>query len=558
MPANATRATRSRRLRAAGLAALGLALVLVVLGPVQDWLLAGGAGGAFGAEELAAYTSNLAARLGLAFGLLALLVARPSLTADFFRRFVGEAPATALGLSRLVVAGVLLLNALWEDLPSLAAVPPELLEWWGVMGLLAALPGWDAFVASPEALAVFAGAVRLALLLAFLGVRTRLSVPVAAALYLVFAGLLRAPFKPYHTGLVPWMMLAALAFFPSGDALSVDARRGHAQERSERRGAYGWGRFTVAAILTASYVEAGLSKLCNGGFRWWDATNLREIFFRDALNPMEFESAFSLRLVDAPDLLFEAAGVTALLGEALFVLALVTRGGKLVLPGLMIGMHAGILLTQNILFFDLFFLCGLFFLWPLVDREPGTPFYVWDLPLLRRLAPSPPAASPPATSSPATAPAPVASPRTSPSPPRLVPVLFGVLAVAWVFAIELFPLTAMQMYSPRLRDGVVDHYRVVGRYADGSARRFYVERAIPALRDGRYRHVLRDECFAEEPTVRAGCDALMRAAAAEPVHGPGLREVAIEHRRWAFRDAPQDPAYGTLVGRHVVAVDGQP
>ncbi len=536
-PSRTAPATR----RATALVALGALLVLVVQGPVRSWLLSGGAGSSFGAEELGAYVDNLSRRLGLSFAVLALLVGRPALTTRFFERFVGEASATALGLTRLVVAGVLLLNALWEDLPSLAAVPPELLEWWGVMSLLAALPGWDAFVASPEALAVFAWGVRLALLLAFLGVRTRVSVPVAAALYLVFAGLLRAPFKPYHTGLVPWMMLAALAFFPSGDGLSVDARLGRAGP--ERRGAYGWGRFTVAAILTASYVEAGFSKLCNGGLRWWDATNLREIFFRDALNPMEFESTLALQRVDAPDVRFEAAGLAARFGEARFFMALVTRGGKRLLPGLMIGMHAGILLTQNILFFDLFFLCALFYVWPLVDREPGSPFYLWDLPLLRRLAPAPRPAPPPGP---------------APPPPRVVPVLFALLAVAWVFAIELYPLTAMQMYSPRLRDGVVDHYRLVGRYADGAERRFYVEHAIPALRDGRYRHVLRGECFAEDAAVRAGCDALMRTAAAVPVHGEGLREVAIEHRRWAFRDAPQDPSYGELVGRHVVTLGDAP
>ena len=542
MPAPST--PRAPLRRGLALAALGIVLAMVVQGPVRAWLLAGGAGETFGPDELAAYTSNLAARLALALGVLGLLVARPALTADFFRRFVGEAPAASLGVTRLVVAGVLLLNALWEDLPSLAAVPPTLLEWWGVMSLFAALPGWEAFTQSAEALAVFAWLVRLALLFAFLGVRTRISVPVAAALYLVFAGLLRAPFKPYHTGLVPWMMLAALAFFPSGDALSVDARRGRAHE--SRRGAYGWGRFTVAGILAASYVEAGWSKLCNGGLRWWDATNLREIFYRDALNPMEFDSGLALRLVDAPDALFELAGLVALAGEALFFLVLVTRAGKLVLPGLMIGMHAGILLTQNILFFDLFFLCSLFYVWPFFDRDATGPFYVWDLPLLRRVARG-------ATPVPRGGAAPAAAPA-----PRLVPWLFGVLAAAWVFAIELFPLTAMQMYSPRLRDGVVDHYRVVGRYADGSERRFYVEHAIPVLRDGRYRHVVRDECFSANATAREGCDALMRAAAAVPVHGEGLREVAIEHRRWAFREEPPGPDFGALARRHVVAVDGAP
>ncbi|MEZ4249917.1 MAG: hypothetical protein R3B99_16925 [Polyangiales bacterium] len=72
-----------------------------------------------------------------------------------------------------------------------------------------------------------------------------------------------------------------------------------------------------------------------------------------------------------------------------------------------------------------------------------------------------------------------------------MPVALVVALVAWTFAIELFPFTAMQMYSHKRDTGVVDYYRITAIDGDGRRTEERPERVMPALRVGRYRRVLR-------------------------------------------------------------------
>jgi hypothetical protein len=236
----------------------------------------------------------------------------------------------------------------------------------GIIDLLYLLPGFEVFVTSPWALGFYEMGTALVLFLGLIGWRTRWTLPLGAAAYLVFAGLFRHYAWFYHTGLVPLYLLAVLAFLPAGDGFSVDRLRrlwrgtaGPSAHVATRR--YGWARYAVWTALALPYVAAGFSKLRNGGPLWWDAVNFKYILFYSALRPMEFSFDGGLLLTSAPDLLFEAMALAAILGEMFYGLVLVSKWGRWIMPTVMLGMHVGILFLQDILFFDLILLQVIFF-----------------------------------------------------------------------------------------------------------------------------------------------------------------------------------------------------
>ncbi|MCA9611635.1 MAG: hypothetical protein KC586_02645 [Myxococcales bacterium] len=479
-------------------------------------------------ELVLRFVRNLVARVGLALALLALVVGlgprRLGLT-PFFERFVGPARPSVLGFLRFATASILLVSTLWEDVAGVADVPASMRRAHGLFALVAALPGWDSFVSSASALTGFHVVTSLVLLAAALGLFSRVTVPLGAALYFVVAGLMRQPTWPYHTGLVPLYAMVVLAFFRTGDGFSLDAwRRGHGRPEAEAH--YGWGRFAWVATLALPYAEAGLSKLCNGGLLWWEPVNMRAILYLDSLNPMEFDFDLGLAAAPLPDVFFAMLGLAAVGGEVAMLFVLFSRRVRLVAPAVMFGMHVGILFLQNILFFDLLGMLAATYVMAYFDRDGGP----WDLvSFVRRRAREPRAqvlhdVAPEGG-------------RVATSLPRAMPVALVVALVAWTFAIELFPFTAMQMYSHKRDTGVVDYYRITAIDGDGRRTEERPERVMPALRDGRYRRVLR-ACV--ETTPPRECDdflaALLTRRSAE-----GVTAYEVEHLRWDFAHHPDAP-----------------
>ena len=466
-------------------------------------------------------------------------------SARFGARFVPPATPSALGAIRALVAGVLLASALWEHLPSSALLPRGMTHGVGpVLGLLYALPiGFDAAVASEAALGVLQLATIALLACAALGWRTRLTVPLAAAGYLLLAGILRQYAWFYHTGLIPLYLLIALSFTPCGDGCSLDrwlrARRGapvaDANQPSLR---YGWPRFFVWTALALPYVFAGLSKLRRGGLDWPHADNLKSILLIDTLNPMQFDWSLTLALVNAPDALFWGIGIATLIGEIGYGTVLFSRRARLVLPALTLGMHLGIWLLQNVLFFDLILLQAVFYDWRAL-RSRGLP----------GLAPAPVAAG--ARDPGAAREDDVASRTWTPRLRALCALLIGAFAIR----IEEFPFTAMQMYSKPNLTGVIEWYSVVAESARGERFRAPIEDAFPALRDARYRRVIRQSFSGDDRDRALGEEFLAaflrvhaeRVATADPI-------VAVEARqwRWDFARQPNDSAHGELVARFEV------
>jgi hypothetical protein len=537
-------------LRARALRRLGsIALVWLVLGEwlapaLIAWLhgadaagwwppLARALGRAQGRHSLAYYLS--AWREDGRWAVLALLAfqgfALATRSPRFAERFVPPATPNALGAIRALVAGVLLASALWEHLPSSALLPRALIHGVGpALGALYALPiGFARFVASPFALGVFQLATIALLACAALGFRTRWSVPLAAAAYLVLAGILRQYAWFYHTGLIPLYLLAALALTPCGDGFSLDRwlrlRRGGAlPDASTPTLGYGWARYFVWIALALPYVFAGLSKLRRGGLGWPHAQNLKSILLVDTLNPMQFDWGITLRLVSAPDALFWAIGLATLAGEIGYGAVLFSRRARLALPALTLGMHLGIWLLQNVLFFDLILLQAIFVDWSALPGRLG---------FSRSATQSAPSPALPPTSW-----------------PRRVRALAALLIACWALRIEEYPFTAMQMYSKPNLTGVIDWYAVVATDESGKRSRAPIEAAIPAFRDARYRRVIR-QSYAASPEKRALAEqflaAFLRAHNASAT--PGERIVAVEAQRWRwdYRRLPNDSAHGELV-----------
>lgn len=471
-------------------------------------------------RETIGFLRSVAARLTLVTAAAAALIARGSWRLG---SRVPQSSARDLAKLRVLTSVVLLISVLWEDLPSLAQLPPQTRHPHGLSALLYWLPGYESLSHSASGLAALQLATGGALLATMLGFRTRASAALSAGLYFAFAGLLREPTWPYHTGLVPAYLMLVLALSPCADAYSVDSLHSDgartADERMRRRTGYGWGTFAWFSVLTLPYVEAGLSKLANAGFFWWDPTNMRAILYADSLSPMQFDFDLGLRLAAAPDGFFALLGIAGMFGEIAMGLVFFSKAARRILPAMMISMHLGIWLLQNILFFDLILLLLAFYgvKWPSLLIEPT-----------RRRRPE--------------------RKRPLSHVPRWLLATFAVLLLSWTFAVELFPFTAMQMYAKR-RDSRIEYHRLLAEVDGGGVQSVDAGALIPALRDGRYRRYLRN-CFEADPSDCEGFLTALDAQLRSSNRGRGLRALRVERREWDFAQAPDDPDYGRTVQTH--------
>ncbi|MGB3465515.1 MAG: hypothetical protein WBA74_09600, partial [Cyclobacteriaceae bacterium] len=182
--------------------------------------------------------------------------------------------------------------------------------------------------------------------------------------------------KFFHFGLTATYVLILVAFTPCGDGLSVDrlwkVYKGESVPKSDRLSQiYGWSRYFCWTALGLAYLLAGLSKIRGGGLFWFDATNMREMFYRCALDPMGFNFHFALRLIDAPDIIFMIMGFMGSYAEIAFISVLFSRLARKIMPILMISMHIGIIIVQNIFFFDSICIQLIFFDFTTVRKSIG-------------------------------------------------------------------------------------------------------------------------------------------------------------------------------------------
>src|SRR5262245_39359760 len=284
----------------------------------------------------------------------------------FVQRVVGNATPGSLGAIRMWTCLILLLGTLIEDLPSIALLPVEMRQSLGLTKYLYTLFGFERVVVSGANLRAFQWLTELILFLGLIGWRTRFVIPLGALCVFVSLGPIIDYSFFFHQNLVPLYLLIVLSFTPCGDGWSIDRLRKIAQGRTvpdadRASPVYGWPRYLCWMTIAWPYMANGLSKVQDGGFYWWNATNMRTNLYFDTLTPREFDWAVSLRLVHVPDIFLSLLGLVALSGETLFAMVLISRAARRILPVMAIMMHIGILLLQRILFFDLILLQLVFF-----------------------------------------------------------------------------------------------------------------------------------------------------------------------------------------------------
>ncbi|MGH7215249.1 MAG: hypothetical protein ACREIT_10850 [Tepidisphaeraceae bacterium] len=451
------------------------------------------------------------------------------------RRFasVALAPASSqwLAAMRIGTCAVLLVTTLIDDLPGSAGLPVDMRVPMGVTDVLALLPGGaDRVLSSYAALAALKWATVAALLAGIAGVASRIVLPLAALGTLLAGGVLRHYSHLYHSELVTWYLLAVLAFTPCADAWSLDAwrrrRRFPDLRPPDRPDAYAWARLLCWTVVGLAYFVCALSKFRNGGLNWSDPTNLRSVIYTDNLNPMSVHFGIGLAMARLPDVVFRFFGISTLLLELAFIAVPFSVLARRWLPAGALLMHVGVFVVQNVLFLDLILL-------PIVlywaeSRAPGG------------------------------APAGVRLRERPPAPRRALPwaALVALVTTVWLYRIEFYPLTSMQMYSGLLDDGTAAYFRVVARHADQTESDAPLNDAFPVLSrlTGRYRYALQS---AFQPPRARRCDAYLRAVAEElnATCEPARRieSFEVQRLRWHFR-RDDDPARAQIEARRQVVV----
>ena len=374
-------------------------------------------------------------------------------------------PATAadLGLIRILTFGCLLANAIWEDPTSSTQLPDEVYHPVGMFRWLHALPGFESLIHDAMGMACVVWITRILLILAVIGWRSRITMPLGVLGFFIISAVLRSYSWSYHTGVLPLYLGAVLCLLPAGDGLSLDAKRrsGHGwRGSSETSPRYSWSRFACWTVLAVAFLLAGMSKVRNGGMSFVHPDNFRNILYSTTLTPMEFDFQISTRLINMPDWFFSGLAWIGLITQLSAIALPFSRRARLVIPVGFMFMHLGIWLLQNILFFEAIILQLVFYEWGKVIHHESKK------------------------------PAEAISGRAGAASQLLSWSLVFFMGCIWLSRIEYFPLTGMQMFSRPTLDQDLIYYKVVGRFSDGSSGRAPIEKAIGATSDSRYRHIL--------------------------------------------------------------------
>jgi predicted DCC family thiol-disulfide oxidoreductase YuxK len=353
----------------------------------------------FVVEHYLAKWSGAAASL---LTLWVMAVALPLLTTSrtFERKYIGVATPGTLGAIRAWIALILIFMAKdsrIEGAPDLIAGGQKHVSM-GLMDVLYRL-GFNQVIASDAGVMAWHAITFVSLVFVALGLFTRTSLIIAAFFYVVDIGVYRSFFFFSHIGLVPWYCLVVLAFTRCGDGFSLDRmiriwRQLPTPDPDVATRYYAWGRWMIWATIAATYVLAGLSKLGNSGWRWWEGTNLMALVYRNALNPARGEMNWFLQSTLVPHWAYTVMGVVSLVVELGAFLLLFSALARKVLPIILAGMHYGIIVVMAIPFWDLIWIMAVFYDWRKIrlwiaerirsKRAPWVLLYDSYCPLCRR------------------------------------------------------------------------------------------------------------------------------------------------------------------------------
>lgn len=180
----------------------------------------------------------------------------------------------------------------------LAGQPPALFRPLSFMHLLSSMPSRHVVLAA-QVLGISAA------VLAALGLRARMTLPLAWGCALLLNGMATSVGKVVHNDVLLILCLVPLLPARTSDAWSLDsllAQRGR-NSREERRSdlgvAYGWPVRTAFVVAAGAYFFTGLAKLVFSGPAWVLSGNLRWVLYA-ASDARDTPNALSLFVADRP------------------------------------------------------------------------------------------------------------------------------------------------------------------------------------------------------------------------------------------------------------------
>jgi len=237
-------------------------------------------------------------------------------------------------------------------------------------------------VLSREHLALAQAFWKLLLLLAALGVCTRITTAGAAVLGTYLLGLPHNFGKLHHFDAILVIGMGVLALGRCGDAGSLDAWRRRATDRVPLSGEYRWPVQAMWLALAMIYVTAGTAKLWTSGWTWIVSDNMRLRLISANYHIASTDPVTNWGLALAPvPLLPEILGALAVLIELAYPLTLVSPASRVVLVPAAILMHGGIQVLIGPPFVGQYLIANVFWV-------------PWDRLLARRRGRSTPASPP--------------------------------------------------------------------------------------------------------------------------------------------------------------------
>ncbi len=324
----------------------------------------------------------------------------------------------------------------------------------------------------------------LSLLAAMLGFKTRFTLPLATILYLIVGGLHREYTHNFHTGLLPFYLLTILCFTPCADGLSVDKwlknkkdKEGEATPlltNSTATNSYSYAVFACWLFWALAYFFFGMSKFYQAGLDWWTASNLKWISINDSLTLMAYDFNIAPKLVNMPDTFFTLLGIGGVYGEAIMILVIFSAFARKILPLVIVGLHLGIWLLQEIMFIDALILPAMFISFPYMatkfgwinSKEKEEQQTITTTTVLEKSEP-------------------VVSKKGFLLIKGIIVFIPLMMLVTWYGKIEYYPLNGWSIYSFKVKATNSKYYKVMAYKANGDSLRISPGRMIGALTEGR-------------------------------------------------------------------------
>jgi hypothetical protein len=239
-------------------------------------------------------------------------------------------PRRLAGL-RIGLCGVLAVRLAFGPYLDLAHQPAALFRPISFMKLLPSMPP-PAFVLPVQVLAVVAA------VLATLGLRTRITLPVAWLAALPLIAMTSSLGKTVHNDVLLLLCLLPLLPSPAGAAWSLDARRQGGRPAASWR--FGWPVRTAMLVVAGAYFFSGLAKLLHAGPAWVTSGNLRWVLYASS-DSQAHANQVALFVADRPWLAHLLAAGTLVI-ELCFPLVLWRPRLAWALVPAVVALHAGI------------------------------------------------------------------------------------------------------------------------------------------------------------------------------------------------------------------------